>query len=317
MKRTNGDFIPPLSSGLIKESAYELGADIAGIAVPSPVQNQAKFKDWLNKGYAGEMTYLIRHQEERFNPGRLLMGAQSIITIGVNYYPAAEELRKKEGPFCVAKYAWGEDYHSVLRRLLRSLRNRLRTMRPLLTGRICIDTAPFLDKYWAQMAGLGWQGKHTNLVSREYGSWLLVGSLIIDAAVDIYDTPHRDYCGNCRACIDSCPTGALVSPYELDATRCISYWTIESGAAGFPDNIKKHLGHWAYGCDICLSACPFNRFQKPHRHKSMARKESISLIESGQAADLSDGDFKVAFSGSPLLRPGYGGIKRNIAMASE
>lgn len=305
-----------LTSASIKELAYELGADTVGITESAPVRVKDKFLAWLKEGFAGEMSYLGRYQGKRFDPLNLLPGAKSIIVVGVNYFPTLDDSARKKSPFKVAKYAWGTDYHYVIRRLLRRLRTQLRAIEPRLNGRICVDTAPFLDKYWAQKAGLGWQGKHTNLVSRQFGSWLLIGSLIIDVVVDKYDKPQTNHCGKCTACVDSCPTGAIFEPYRINATRCISYWTIESKAAKIPDEIIAKLNNWVFGCDICLDICPFNRFEKPCREKAFRRGEENDLIETGNAAGLSENEFAKKFSRSPIKRPGLSGIKRNIAASS-
>jgi epoxyqueuosine reductase len=301
-----------LQSTTIKTLAEELGADTVGIAKAEPVQNIENFQTWLNNGYAGEMTYMNRYQEERFNPEKLLPGARSIIVIGLNYSPTSNDNEKKQSPFRVARYAWGEDYHNVLRRMLRRLRTRLKSLQPKLRGRICVDTAPFMDKYWAQKAGLGWQGKHSNLVSRKFGNWLLIGSLIINIGIDKYDKPHSNHCGKCTACIDACPTKAIIAPYQLNATRCISYWTIESKKDHIPDDIRKNLNNIIFGCDICLEVCPFNKFEKPRRENNLKRLDETGLLENGKAANLSKEQFNTAFTNSPISRPGLSGIKRNI-----
>ncbi|MBN2227475.1 MAG: tRNA epoxyqueuosine(34) reductase QueG [candidate division Zixibacteria bacterium] len=301
-----------LSADFIKTSARELGADAAGIATADPVRNRETFLAWLAAGGAGEMTYLEKYQDQRFNPGRLLPGAQSIIVVGVNYCQDSESVKSPTTPYRVARYALGEDYHRVLRRLLKRLRTRLRQHIPDLAGRICVDTAPFMDKYWANQAGLGWQGKHTNLVSREFGNWLVIGSLIIDHAVDRYDRPHPDHCGNCRRCLDICPTGALPEPYRLDAVRCISYWTIESRQDRIPDDIASAMGSDVFGCDRCLGVCPFNRFSKPGREPAFRRTDAIRLIESGEVMHLTEQEFAERFSRTMLTRSRLSGIIRNI-----
>jgi epoxyqueuosine reductase len=267
---------------------------------------------WLDRGYAGDMGYLSRHMRERFDPAALLPGAQSVIVLGLNYHPTEADLARAGSPHKVAAYAWGADYHRVLRRRLRKLRTLLKKEEPALKGRICVDTAPFMDKYWARLAGLGWQGKHTNLVSREYGSWLLLGSLVITSEVDDYDLPHADFCGSCTACLDACPTRAFPAPYVLDATRCISYWTIETKAAVIADDIAPHLRGWVFGCDICLDVCPWNKFEKPRTHPELARRDEVALLESGRVRELSLEEFRAAFSLSALSRPGKAGIARNL-----
>ncbi len=305
-----------LSAGDIENLIAESGVDTAGVARADQVHVSESFESWFKCGHAGEMTYLARNQDKRFDPGKLFNNAKSIIVVGLNYFPSKNDIKKPGAPFKVARYAWGEDYHHILRRKLRRLRTKLKAINPELQGRICVDTTPFMDKYWAQKAGLGWQGKHTNLVSRQYGSWLLIGSLIINIEVDRYDIMHRDFCGKCTDCLESCPTGALIAPYQIDATRCISYWTIESKADQIPENIKKNLNNYVFGCDICLEVCPFNKFQKPHREKELSRREKTGLLENGRAADLTDAQFKSIFTDSPISRPTLSGIKRNIKAAS-
>ena len=299
----------------IRDAAFELGVDSFGAARADIVADAGRFVQWLANGHAGEMQYLSRNTELRIDPRRLLPEAKSIIVIGLNYYPTPDDAEKMSGPFKVARYAWGDDYHNTLRRILKKLRSHLKTMEPSLAGRICVDTAPFMDKYWAKMAGLGWTGKHSNLVSREFGSWLLLGSLVINCEIDSYDSPGLDHCGQCHACLDSCPTGALFAPYQLDATRCISYWTIESKADEIPPPIATKLDQWIFGCDICLSVCPFNKFQKPRLNGAFQRRDEISQLESGQAMNLSTDEFEDKFGGSPIKRPGAEGIRRNCKAA--
>ena len=305
----------PLSATDVKSIARDLGADDVGIAPAEEVTARDRFLTWLAAGHAGEMTYLGRWKELRFDPDRLLSGARSVVVVAVNYSPVPEDGAQWDGPFRVAKYAWGEDYHRLLRRILKRLRRRLRDVRPGLKGRICVDTAPFPDKYWAARAGIGWQGKHTNLVSRQYGSWLLLGSLVIDAQVDQYDSPHDDFCGSCRACLDACPTGAFPEAYVLDARRCISYWTIESKAPDIPESVSTRQYPWVFGCDICLDVCPWNRFEKPHRHDSLRKSAATRQLEGGRVDTLSDAAWRDEFNASPLTRPGRAGLCRNVRAA--
>jgi epoxyqueuosine reductase len=309
--------MPPLPHDTIATIINEAGADDFGIAPADMAKDGGYFRQWIEKGYHGDMRYLERNLELRLDPRLLLPGAQSVIVVGLNYNQKENRSRPAIEKFKVANYAWGLDYHDILRRLLEKLRTSLQSIRPRLRGRICVDTAPFMDKYWAATAGLGWQGKHTNLVSRRFGSWLLLGALIIDHAVDKYDSPHPDHCGKCSACVDACPTGAIIDPYQLDATRCISYWTIESKKEAFPGHIRANLNGWVFGCDICLAACPFNRFQKRFAAKDFARLPEIDLIETGRIIDITEREFNLHFSRSPVARPGYRGILRNIAAAQS
>jgi epoxyqueuosine reductase len=295
----------------IKNLARRLGADTVGIARADAVKSKGAFIEWLDNGFAA------KSQDERFDPRILLPGAESIIVIGINYNPTDEDKRTVGEPFRVARYAWGEDYHHVLRKILRRLRSELISLQPDMKGRICVDTAPFMDKYWAQMAGLGWQGKHTNLISKEFGNWLLLGALIITAKVDNYDSSGKNHCGNCRRCIDACPTEAIMEPYRLDATRCLSYWTIESKENEFPKHIATNLSRWVFGCDLCLLACPFNKFEKSLKLISLRRLKHISCLENGTLTDLSPSEFDNSFTRSPIKRPSLAGIIRNIAAARK
>jgi epoxyqueuosine reductase len=307
----------PLRAEEIKALALELGADDAGVAPAAPVTARELFMSWLARGYAGEMDYLHRYSDVRFDPSRLLPGARSVVVLGLNYFPTRDDFERRGSPLKVASYAWGEDYHRVLRRILRALRRRIMRIVPGLRGRICVDTAPFPDKYWAAMAGLGWQGKHTNVVSRRFGSWLLLGSLVIDAEFDRYDEPHADFCGRCRACLDACPTDAFPAPYLLDARRCISYWTIESRAPAFPLDIAPRLDGWVFGCDICLDVCPWNKYQRPRAHHALKRREGVSLLESGHAADMPAGEFTTSYAGTAVSRARPTDMVRNIRAALE
>jgi len=306
-----------LSAKEIKRTALELGFDAVGIALAGQVKREERFLEWLERGFQGEMEYMARHRKERFDPRELLPGAKSIISVGLNYFPTEKDKSNQKGPYRVARYARGEDYHHIIRKKLQKLRSHLKTQRPGLSGRICVDTAPFMDKYWAEQAGLGWQGKHTNLLSRDFGNWLLIGSLVVDAVFDEYDRPHKDHCGKCRACIDACPTGAIVEPYCLDATRCISYWTIEAKGDRIPQATGKSMSKFVFGCDICLEVCPFNRFEKPTGETAFARIEGIDLIEEGRIDEIGADEFESKFANSPLKRPGYNGLKRNIRAASH
>jgi len=295
----------------------EKGADTVGITRSALVESGRKFLEWLSKGYAGEMEYLKKYRDQRLNPANLQPGAKSIIVAGFNYNPTEEELAKSKRPYKVAKYAWGKDYHNTVRKILKKLLRNLQENDPEIKGRICVDTAPFMDMYWAQKAGLGWQGKNTTLVSREFGRWLVIGSIILNREFDSYDEPAKDYCGKCTDCIDACPTAAFPQPYVLNATKCISYWTIESKEEKIPNAISKNQKGWVFGCDICNDVCPFNRFAKPRSIEAFKRREEISLLETGQVTRLEEEEFKKIFQNSPIKRPSLKGLIRNIKSAKK
>ena len=305
---------PTVSTEQVKTLARTLGADAVGVARAGPVAAKEQFLSWLAAGFAADMAYLHRYADQRFHPAALLPGATSVLVVGLNYRPSEHE---SGGPYRVAKYAWGEDYHRVLRRLLRRLRSRLRGQDPGLAARLCVDTAPFPDKYWAAQAGLGWQGKHTNLVSQRFGSFLLLGSLILNRAFDRYDGPGQDFCGSCDACLQVCPTAAFPQPYLLDARKCLSYWTIETGARPLPVGVAEHLEARVFGCDDCLDVCPWNRFSTPTSHPEMRRTEAVEFVESGRVSELDHEEFRRVFAGSAMTRAGKDGLERNQRAAES
>lgn len=312
MSETQGPGKPrrgPLSRARILEWARDLGCDQAGVAPALPVKSKDRYLAWLAAGYAAEMSYLREHLEDRFDPARMLKGARSVIVVGLNYGPGTPE---STDPYRVAGYARGEDYHRVLRRILRGLRSRLQAEYGGLAARVCVDTRPFPDKYWAVEAGLGWQGKHTNVVSRDFGSYLLIGSLIVSRSCDFYDEPHADFCGTCDACLTVCPTAAFPQPYVLDAGRCLSYWTIEYQRETLPAPAQENPGRWVFGCDDCLDACPWNRFAQPARHAAMQSGEHHTRVASGGVAHLTDAEFEQEFERTAFMRAGRSRLLRNM-----
>jgi len=304
-----------LLSKEIKEKCLELGADAVGIAKPGKVSTDDNFRRRATAGFPSDLHYLGNNLDERLDPKRLFPGVQSIISIGVNYYPGKLDFEKTSGQFKVAKYAWGKDYHNILRKKLKKLRNYLQEIKSGLHGRICVDTAPFADVYWAQMAGLGWQGKQSLLISKKYGVRLTLGALLINCEVDEFDEPSPYHCGKCVACVDSCPTGAIQDPFFIDANKCISYHTIESKDDSIPKYITEKQSMYVFGCDICSDICPFNRFQKESPEPAFKKLDSTRLAEEGAMDDLTPEEFAEIFAGSPIKRPGLKGMKRNITSA--
>jgi epoxyqueuosine reductase len=283
-----------------------------GVARSRNLEGVVRLNEWLDSGYAGTMDYMSRHADKRLDPAKLHAGTRSIIVVFQNYYQATtEQTEPLEG--VVSRYAWGRDYHLALKERLHDLARRLhgelskRDQKQ--TYRVFVDSAPVMEKVWAQLAGLGWQGKHTNLITRELGSWGFLGVILTTAEFDRYDEPGTDHCGSCSACIDACPTAAIVKPYVLDGGKCISYGTIElKPEEPIPEEISHGSGEWLFGCDICQDVCPWNRFAKEHESGDYVLLEIFKdgpevLIQSGSDEQLKD---------SPLSRPGIAGLRRNL-----
>lgn len=241
----------------IKEQANQLGFQFCGISKSGFLEKEAIYlENWLKAGKHGEMKYLENYFDLRTNPEKLVEGAKSVISVLLNYFPSEPVIRKPNVPK-ISIYALGKDYHLVIREKLNKLLSAIQVKVGSINGRGFVDSAPVMDKVHAANAGLGWIGKHTNLIHKSYGSWFFIGEIIVDIELD-YDQPVKDFCGTCTKCIDACPTQAL-SPYEIDATRCISYLTIELKNK-IPDNYKANMENWVFGCDICQEVCPWNSF---------------------------------------------------------
>lgn len=243
----------------IKQKCQEQGFLLTGISEAIQLESEAKdLETWLSKGLHGTMTWMEGHFDKRIDPRNLVEGAKSVISVLHNYYPP-ENTQQPENAPKISKYAWGEDYHAVLKRKLYAVLEWIQENVGEINARVFTDSAPVMDKAWAKRSGLGWIGKHTNLINPKIGSWFFIGEIILDVALD-YDGPIKDYCGTCTACIDACPTDAL-EPYQIDSNKCISYLTIEL-REGIPAEMRDSLAGWAYGCDICQDVCPWNRFSK-------------------------------------------------------
>jgi len=291
----------------IKQKALEIGFSAIGISKADYLEKESKqLKEWLGNGFHGEMTYMENHFEKRTDPRKLVDNSKSVISVLYNYYPPKIQ---PENSYKISKYAYGRDYHFVLKEKLIELFEYLKTIEPKVTGRIFVDSAPVLEKAWAAKSGLGWIGKNTNLISKEHGSFLFIGEIITDIEL-APDSPIKDYCGNCTKCIDACPTKAL-SPYKLDARKCISYLTIEKKGE-IPEKFKDQLNGWVFGCDICQDVCPWNSKAKPQSEKEFNPKSEILTYLKSDWEKLNKDDFKRIFSDSPLDRTNFEGIKRNI-----
>jgi len=309
-------------SRAIKQEARALGFDAVGIArvTPGSPQTQTWFgrlTEWLERGYHATMGWMAKTPEKRADPSRVLPGCRSIISLGVNYLT---EQRAYEGPGYgrIARYAWGRDYHEILGERLRELEGRMKNWAPDAVTRSYVDTGPVMEKAWAQQAGLGWIGKHSNLVSPQFGSWLLLGEILTTLDLEP-DEPAADLCGSCTLCIQACPTGAIVDPYVVDATRCISYLTIElcGEATAIPSHVQRRMGNKIFGCDDCLDVCPFNLQAEPTKQPAFQPTPLTLAPRLEECAQMDEPTFSGTFRHSSVRRPRYAGFQRNVAIASS
>ena len=293
-----------------------MGFDACGIASATVLESEsALVEQWLNEGHEGEMSYLTRNKEKRYDPRLLVEGTKSIVTVLYNYYPK-QQIGDGEH-FKIAKYAYGADYHDVLKRKLRQLLERIETQTGKLDGvRVFVDSAPVLDRAWAVRCGLGFVGKNTTLIHPKKGSFFFIGHLFLPVALAETGQELTNRCGRCTKCLDACPTHALEAPFHLDARKCISYLTIEykgSLADMDPDTFKG----WMYGCDICQDVCPYNRFALPNLEPEFQPSERLMAMHEDDWKNLSEADFKALFKHSAVQRAGYEGLKRNIEFSSK
>lgn len=295
---------------LIKAEAQRLGFDACGIAKAEYLEDDARrLEQWLNKGYHGSMQYMERYFDMRTDPTKLVPGAQSVITLLLNYYPEQEQ---QPGVPKIAKYAWGTDYHYVIRDKLNQLLQYIRDNIGDIDGRGFVDSAPVLERTWAQRSGLGWVGKNANLLTKHSGSFFFIATLICDLPLD-YDAPFAtDHCGTCTRCIDACPTDAITDAKVVDGSKCISYFTIELKDALIPKEYHDKMEGWMFGCDICQDVCPWNRFSKPHHETHFTPIPEILNLSLGEWQAMSEDTFRKTFKNSPLSRAKWKGIQRNI-----
>ncbi len=295
----------------IKGKARETGFDAVGIA-PIGLVPGNRLLAWLARGYHGRMAYLARNLEKRLDPSLILPGARSVVCCAL-CYPHDEAPVSGSVTARVSHYARGEDYHEVLAAKLEGVLAYVRQLTPGVQGKVYVDTGPVLEKWWAAQAGIGWPGKHTNLLSRELGSWFFLGELILDLELE-YDTPVQDYCGTCTRCIDACPTEAIVAPYVLDASRCISYLTIELREE-IPADLRNPVGDMVFGCDICQQVCPWNSKAPEIDHRDFLPAEDLAARSLRDFARLTPEQFRERFRKSPVSRAKWRGFMRNVAIA--
>ena len=314
---------------LLKQAALEQGFHAIGIArVPASTPDGASFpagrsqanllerlQYWLTQGYHGTMEWMRRAPQRRADPTQVLPNCCSIIALGLNYWTDdAPDERRGNGR--IARYAWGEDYHRVFKKKLKTIERTLKSLEPACSTRSYADTGPVMEKFWAQQAGLGWIGKHSNLVSPTFGSWLLLGEILTTVELEA-DEPGADLCGTCTLCIQACPTGAIVEPYVVDATKCISYLTIEyrGDGASLDQDLRRRMGNRIFGCDDCLDVCPYNAFAPA---TDEPRMQPTSLTQGPNLSRLSalhEEEFSRTFAHSPIRRAKVAGFRRNVAIA--
>ena len=293
----------------IKLKSKELGFMSCGISKSGFLSDEAdRFESWLKNNYHGKMSYMERNFDKRLDTTKLVENSKSVISLTYNYYP--KKVLKSDSTFKVSKYAYGKDYHVVLKNKLKQLLNIMKDKFGSFQGRVFVDSAPILERAWAKKSGLGWIGKNTNLINKQSGSFFFLAEIIVDLELN-YDNTTTDHCGSCTACIDACPTNAIYEPYKLDASRCISYYTIELKES-FSSHLSSDFKDWIFGCDICQDVCPWNRFSKANDEVLFETIPEISNFNKADWIDLTEETFKKVFKESPIKRSKFKGLKRNI-----
>lgn len=298
------------NTALIKNTALHLGFDYCGIAKAEFLNDDAKRLElWLNKGMHGNMQYMENHFDLRVDPTKLVPGAKSVITLMLNYFPEQEQ--SIDAPK-ISKYAFGNDYHEVIRAKLKLFLSQIKESIGEVNGRGFVDSAPVLERTWAQKSGMGWIGKNGNLISKNSGSFFFIATLIVDLEL-IHDNAFvKDYCGTCTKCIDHCPTDAIMDNKVVDGSKCISYFTIELKDALIPESMKGKFDNWMFGCDVCQDVCPWNRFSSPTKEISFTPIPQILNLSINDWEEMTEESFKTIFKYSPLKRSKFEGIKRNL-----
>lgn len=295
----------------IKRQAYAEGFHKVGIVKAEPLNEEGRLLEkWLARGYQATMQWMLREPAKRANPLEIFPEAKSIVVVAQNYYtPHEHQDSSQTGK--VSRYAWGDDYHDVIGEKLRSLLSWIEDVRPDAKGKVCVDIQPVMDKAWAVRAGLGWLGKHTNVITPEFGSWVFIGELLLNIELEFDVDQIEDHCGTCTLCIDACPTDAITEPYVLDSNKCISYATIELRSESLPVEIKSQLSGWLYGCDICQDVCPWNRFQQTSEESRFEPRDGNVNAELAGILALGTSEYASRFKGSAMKRAKLIGLQRN------
>jgi len=295
---------------MIKQKAFELGFSHVGISKAGFLEKEAKqLESWLSNNYHGKMQYMENHFDLRTDPRKLIDDAKSVITLLYNYYTPIQQ--ENVAAPKISKYAYGADYHTVIKKKLKELQFFISDSFGEINVRGFVDSAPVMDKVWAEKSGLGWIGKHSNLINKEKGSYFFIAELILDLELEI-DIPIKDYCGTCTRCIDACPTEAIIAPYVVDGSKCISYLTIELKDEILPNEFKGKMDNWMFGCDVCQEVCPWNRFSTPHNEPAFKPSFDLLNFTKKEWEDLSEETFQKLFQKSAIKRTKFKGLKRNI-----
>ena len=295
----------------IKERALELGFDKVGVVPATPLaEERARLEEWLRRGFHGEMSWMAREPERRTDPRLVMPDARSVVVVALNYFTPHEHA-DDAATGKISRYAWGDDYHDVVGGKLKELLAWIKTEHPEAEGKACADIQPMMDKAWAVRAGLGWIGKHTNLITREYGSWVFVGELLLNLELAYDAAREEDHCGTCTLCLEACPTQAITEPYVVDSNKCISYATIELRAPELPAEVSANLEGWLYGCDICQDVCPWNRFEQPSGEPRFEPRDGNVSADLSDILELTPDAYATRFRRTAVKRAKLAGLQRN------
>jgi epoxyqueuosine reductase len=301
-------------TSFIKKTAFSAGFSYCGIAKAQKLNEDAqRLEHWLSKGMHGTMKYMENYFDLRVDPAKLVPGAKSVITLLLNYFPSEKQLPAAPK---ISKYAYGKDYHEVIRKKLNYLLQEMKSKIGDIHGRGFVDSAPVLERSWAQRSGLGWIGKNGNLITRQSGSFFFIATLITDLELDYDDPFAKDYCGTCTRCIEACPTDAILPDKVVDGRKCISYFTIELKDALIPDSMKGKFDNWVFGCDTCQDVCPWNRFSRPHDEPEFSPLPEILNLTTSEWEGMTEENFRKIFRDSPLRRTKWKGMQRNLKFIS-
>jgi epoxyqueuosine reductase len=297
----------------IRLRALEIGFEKLGIAAVEPLEVESqRLSAWLSNGFHGELTWMERWKEKRVDLREVLPGARSVVAVALNYFTPHDHIENASSGK-ISRYAWGDDYHDVLKGKLYELLAFIKAELPDANGKVCVDTTPVMDKVWAVRAGLGWIGKSSNLITTDHGSWVFLGELILDVELNYNNEPITDHCGSCTACIEACPTEAIVEPYVVDARKCISYATIELRDEKLFGEFEGKFDGWVYGCDICQDVCPWNRFEKPTDDARFEPRNGETSLDLEFIDELGPESFAARFRRSAMKRTKLSGLQRNAA----